>query len=140
LKKLKKKWVFLETLYSDQNGQFSIKAQIGDVLSFRKKGYSWHNVEIKAEDMQIVYLRNSSTVVVKNDLGPNFNRENTEIIYDGFVVPFEEWRDSYSMHGSQFVNLEIISGNFQKQGDKEVVIKKTQIIIQSIFQWNNKSR
>jgi len=125
-------------VYSNSQGQFQLTAKKGEKLQFRKSGYAWQTKEITAEDMQNVYLVNSGD---DSGFGDFNSKDSTEVFCDGMLIPFEEWKDLGSMLSKSkenIVNLTILKGEFKKQGNETIIIRKNKIDIQSSFNWNRK--
>jgi len=124
-------------VYSDENGQFHLQAKTGDKLHFRKAGYGWHTEKITAETLQTVYLAPSSSVMIKKDFGKEaYNPDRTDYIYDGKLVPFEEWDDAYSTPQKEISVLRITKAIYKDPPTNLILIQKNKVIMTSIFQYN----
>ena len=86
------------------DGKFEVIAGKGAKLNFRKSGYAWHTVKIHDRNMLDVYMVPSKSH--EKDIGKeNYNK--TEIIFDGEVIPQEEWDDVCSVNQDEIEFLEI---------------------------------
>jgi hypothetical protein len=120
-------------VYSDRNGTFRIRANIGDKLHFRKPGYGWHTEQIAQPDMQKVILTPSIPGSVASELGP----DNMDFLYDGKPVPFEEWDDASCTPREEVLSVRMLKIKYNDDNPaNSIVIRRGKVIFESIFQWN----
>ena len=94
---------------SNSAGQFQVTALINAKLHFRKAGYAWQSLGIKDRNMQKIYLVPSKSLCEK-DIGKE-NYDRVTVLYDGHVVPQNEWDDVASINKDEIESLEIQTKN-----------------------------
>lgn len=112
-------------VYSDIKGQFQIWMKSSDNLHFRKCGFAYHTEKITGK-RQVIYLSKSNPEVCKN-MSKKYPKGKPDVIFDGLIIPDEEWSDALSMDPSEIRSIEFI---------EDQAHTKDIFMINSIFQWN----
>jgi len=101
---------------NDISGKFQLMLSKGTKLHFRKVGYAWHSIKITENNMKegTVYLLPSKQIQL--DLGNKEDSTEIIIIYDGKIVPQNEWNDVLSIPKD-----EIGSVNFYVKDKKNIL-------------------
>jgi hypothetical protein len=105
---------------SNKLGEFKYSAKKGTRLFFKKRGYAWHFVDIKDDPVKFIILLPSNPWS-ERDIGKK-NMNNTEFIFNGRLVPQDEWDDAGSMDKDDIANFEVHAPRNLKPGEKNKII------------------
>ncbi|MDR0606211.1 MAG: hypothetical protein LBG80_18180 [Bacteroidales bacterium] len=91
-------------ILSDATGQFETVISTGTKFHFRKRGYGWQTIKVSDKNMQYIYLIPNKDSWVRNEA-----YYRTKMIYNGEIVPREEWDDLANINRDEIASLEVFS-------------------------------